>query len=178
VGRPKTTRICHHLSPSQNIQQQCPYPSELCLEAVPMAPRPLTSVRVLPCLAFSKAAANTVQCSEDGWDDGWLYVTNALRTCYRHFLTTNTAVGLIIGFIFGFTNILRFGPGPNGMLRTLGQYMMGSAATFGYALLSYLREYTRLMLACTASSWLLEQQSEQTALLWPPRPGQRRTGGR
>jgi len=58
------------------------------------------------------------------------------------------SVGLIIGFIFGlfplklilehwtngsgFTNIIRFGPGPNGMLRTLGQYMVGSAATFGY----------------------------------------------
>ncbi|KAF2724699.1 hypothetical protein K431DRAFT_261792 [Polychaeton citri CBS 116435] len=42
------------------------------------------------------------------------------------------SVGLIIGFIFGATNIIRFGPGPNGMLRTLGQYMAGSAATFGF----------------------------------------------
>ncbi|KAF2421808.1 hypothetical protein EJ08DRAFT_641255 [Tothia fuscella] len=42
------------------------------------------------------------------------------------------SVGLIIGFIFGATSIVRFGPGPNGMLRTLGQYMAGSAATFGF----------------------------------------------
>merc|ERR1712230_252287 len=42
------------------------------------------------------------------------------------------SVGIIIGFIFGATNIIRFGPGPNGMLRTLGQYMAGSAATFGF----------------------------------------------
>ncbi|OQO00606.1 Protein mgr2 [Cryoendolithus antarcticus] len=41
-------------------------------------------------------------------------------------------VGLIIGFIFGATNIVRYGPGPNGMMRTLGQYMLGSAATFGF----------------------------------------------
>ncbi|PPJ59807.1 hypothetical protein CBER1_04348 [Cercospora berteroae] len=43
-----------------------------------------------------------------------------------------STVGLIIGFIFGATNIIRFGPGPNGMMRTLGQYMVGSAATFGF----------------------------------------------
>ncbi|KAF2861416.1 hypothetical protein K470DRAFT_215038 [Piedraia hortae CBS 480.64] len=42
------------------------------------------------------------------------------------------SVGLIIGFIFGATNIIRFGAGPNGMMRTLGQYMLGSATTFGF----------------------------------------------
>ncbi|KAF1344824.1 reactive mitochondrial oxygen species modulator 1-domain-containing protein [Delphinella strobiligena] len=42
------------------------------------------------------------------------------------------SVGLIIGFIFGATNIMRFGAGPNGPLRTLGQYMIGSATTFGF----------------------------------------------
>ncbi|KIW04059.1 uncharacterized protein PV09_04877 [Verruconis gallopava] len=42
------------------------------------------------------------------------------------------SVGLCIGLIFGVTNIVRFGPGPNGFLRTLGQYMAGSAATFGF----------------------------------------------
>ena len=32
-------------------------------------------------------------------------------------------------------NIMRFGAGPNGPIRTLGQYMLGSGATFGYGLL-------------------------------------------
>ncbi|EGS23717.1 uncharacterized protein CTHT_0004160 [Thermochaetoides thermophila DSM 1495] len=41
-------------------------------------------------------------------------------------------VGLIIGFIFGTVNIFRYGPGPNGIMRTLGQYMLGSGATFGF----------------------------------------------
>ncbi|KAI9822211.1 MAG: subunit of TIM23 translocase complex [Phylliscum demangeonii] len=43
-----------------------------------------------------------------------------------------SSVGLILGFIFGGVNIIRHGPGANGLLRTLGQYMMGSAATFGF----------------------------------------------
>lgn len=60
------------------------------------------------------------------------------------------AVGIIIGFIFGIiytscpktwksthqctgsVNIIRFGAGPSGLMRTLGQYMLGSGATFGF----------------------------------------------
>ncbi|KAK0628238.1 reactive mitochondrial oxygen species modulator 1-domain-containing protein [Bombardia bombarda] len=41
-------------------------------------------------------------------------------------------VGCIIGFIFGTVNIFRYGAGPNGIMRTLGQYMLGSGATFGF----------------------------------------------
>ncbi|KAK4457916.1 reactive mitochondrial oxygen species modulator 1-domain-containing protein [Cladorrhinum samala] len=41
-------------------------------------------------------------------------------------------VGCIIGFIFGTVNIFRYGAGPNGIMRTLGQYMVGSGATFGF----------------------------------------------
>lgn len=31
----------------------------------------------------------------------------------------------------GTVNIMRYGAGPNGVMRTLGQYMLGSGATFG-----------------------------------------------
>jgi len=41
-------------------------------------------------------------------------------------------VGVIMGFIFGGVNIMRYGAGPNGVMRTLGQYMLGSGATFGF----------------------------------------------
>ncbi|KAF7561385.1 hypothetical protein G7046_g2761 [Stylonectria norvegica] len=41
-------------------------------------------------------------------------------------------VGVIIGFIFGTVNIFRYGAGSNGIMRTLGQYMAGSGATFGF----------------------------------------------
>ncbi|KZP32411.1 hypothetical protein FIBSPDRAFT_812774 [Athelia psychrophila] len=43
-------------------------------------------------------------------------------------------VGLTIGFIFGSYSILRAGPGPRGFLATLSQYMLSSAATFGFFL--------------------------------------------
>ncbi|OAA60397.1 mitochondrial genome maintenance protein [Niveomyces insectorum RCEF 264] len=41
-------------------------------------------------------------------------------------------VGVIIGFIFGTVNIFRYGAGANGIMRTLGQYMAASGATFGF----------------------------------------------
>ncbi|KAJ9155500.1 hypothetical protein NKR23_g1876 [Pleurostoma richardsiae] len=41
-------------------------------------------------------------------------------------------VGVIIGFIYGTVSIFRYGAGPNGIMRTLGQYMLGSGATFGF----------------------------------------------
>ncbi|KAF8454771.1 reactive mitochondrial oxygen species modulator 1-domain-containing protein [Terfezia claveryi] len=37
-----------------------------------------------------------------------------------------------MGFIFGGYTILKHGAGPNGVMRSLGQYMLGSAATFGF----------------------------------------------
>ncbi|PMD57694.1 uncharacterized protein K444DRAFT_533789 [Hyaloscypha bicolor E] len=43
-----------------------------------------------------------------------------------------STVGVIIGFIFGSVNIMRHGAGPNGVMRTLGQFMLGSGATFGF----------------------------------------------
>ncbi|KAI1760294.1 reactive mitochondrial oxygen species modulator 1-domain-containing protein [Hypoxylon sp. FL1150] len=41
-------------------------------------------------------------------------------------------VGTIIGFIFGTVNIFKYGAGTNGIMRTLGQYMLGSGAAFGF----------------------------------------------
>ncbi|KAN0069881.1 Reactive mitochondrial oxygen species modulator 1 domain containing protein [Elaphomyces granulatus] len=44
------------------------------------------------------------------------------------------SVGLIMGFIIGKTctvTIFQYGAGQNGVMRTLGKYMLGSGATFG-----------------------------------------------
>ncbi|KAF8973821.1 reactive mitochondrial oxygen species modulator 1-domain-containing protein [Flammula alnicola] len=43
-------------------------------------------------------------------------------------------VGLTIGFIFGSWSIIRGGAGPRGVLATLSQYMLSSAATFSFFL--------------------------------------------
>ncbi|KAH9927509.1 reactive mitochondrial oxygen species modulator 1-domain-containing protein [Epithele typhae] len=43
-------------------------------------------------------------------------------------------VGLTMGFLFGGFSILRGGAGPRGVLPTLSQYMLSSAATFSFFL--------------------------------------------
>ncbi|KAL7412142.1 reactive mitochondrial oxygen species modulator 1-domain-containing protein [Mrakia frigida] len=43
-----------------------------------------------------------------------------------------TTVGLSMGFIFGGFTVLRGGAGPKGPLHTMSQYMLSSAATFGF----------------------------------------------
>lgn len=42
-----------------------------------------------------------------------------------------SCVGLCVGVLFGGFTILKNGPGSNGSLKTLGQYIMGSVGTFG-----------------------------------------------
>lgn len=43
-----------------------------------------------------------------------------------------TTVGCCVGILFGGFNALRYGPGPNGFLRYIGQNMAASAAMFGF----------------------------------------------
>ncbi|ESZ89888.1 hypothetical protein SBOR_9724 [Sclerotinia borealis F-4128] len=41
-------------------------------------------------------------------------------------------VGTILGFMYGTLTIIKFGPGPNGVWRTLRTYMLTSGSTFGF----------------------------------------------
>ena len=125
------------------ISSPCPFQSVLA--AARMARRHLTNVR--RAFPLFRNASLTVH-SENGRHDGWLYVFPSTsadhspltpfsisgRTDYRLHFRYDPSTPFIHATILtrpGATNIIRFGPGPNGMMRTLGQYMLGSAATFG-----------------------------------------------
>ncbi len=43
-------------------------------------------------------------------------------------------VGLSIGFVFGTVTVLTSGPGPKGYMKTVGQYMLQSGASFAFFL--------------------------------------------
>ncbi|EPX72248.1 membrane protein Mgr2 [Schizosaccharomyces octosporus yFS286] len=75
-----------------------------------------------------------------------------------------SAAGLGIGFLFGGMAVLRYGPGPRGFLRTLGQYMLTSAATFGFfmSIGSVIRNEDIPQLGYKGSDWspkLMQQRS-------------------
>lgn len=80
------------------------------------SPLPRKKIRTYPLTASQPSGSSWAFCS-----------VGALprRSCWAGWLTA--AAAAVGGF-----NIMKYGAGPNGPMRTLGQYMLGSGATFGY----------------------------------------------
>ena len=69
--------------------------------------------------------ADTISFASCGIDYGlliWYYIASSLLYGFSEGLRQHK----------GGLTIIRYGGGPNGPMRTLGQYMLGSGATFGY----------------------------------------------
>ncbi|KAJ2783134.1 subunit of TIM23 translocase complex [Coemansia javaensis] len=47
-------------------------------------------------------------------------------------LIMGSSVGACLGCLIGFYSTMKFGPGPRGYLGTIGQYALGSGASFGF----------------------------------------------
>ncbi|CDH53021.1 predicted protein [Lichtheimia corymbifera JMRC:FSU:9682] len=64
-------------------------------------------------------------------------------------------VGLCVGFVFGTINLIRFGSGTKGPINMLSQYMIGSAASFGFfmSIGSVIRSEGRLPAGATPLQW-------------------------
>lgn len=56
---------------------------------------------------------------------------NSTDTVLQMGAMMGVSVGCCVGLLFGGFNVLRYGPGPQGFLRTIGQNMAASAAMFG-----------------------------------------------
>ncbi|KAJ2723225.1 subunit of TIM23 translocase complex [Coemansia sp. Benny D115] len=59
------------------------------------------------------------------------------------------SVGACLGCLIGFYSTMKFGPGPRGYLGTIGQYALGSGASFGFFMMigSCIRSDSKLLTA-------------------------------
>ncbi|KAL1930104.1 hypothetical protein VTP01DRAFT_1258 [Rhizomucor pusillus] len=64
-------------------------------------------------------------------------------------------VGLCVGFVFGSINLIRFGSGSKGPISMLSQYMLGSAASFGFfmSIGSVIRSEGRVPMGAVPVNW-------------------------
>lgn len=76
-----------------------------------------------------------------------------------------TTVGCCVGILFGGFNALRYGPGPQGFLRYIGQNMAASAAMFG----GFMSIGSVIRTEDAPRSFLQHQQWRNQRLIWEER---------